>query len=335
LPAHSGSEETIPMSERPKVAVLDDYQGVALDYADWSRVQAACDVRVFREPLRTVDEAAEALAGFDVICLMRERMPVPAALIERLPRLKLIVVTGAHNRTLDLAAAAARGVVVSCTRNADGQFPTSELAWALILGAARHTAAETLALREGGWQTTVGRTLRGATLGILGLGRIGQTMARLGQAFGMATIAWSPNLTAGKAEGAGCELVSKEELFGRSDVLTIHMVLSERTRGLVGAADLARLKADAILVNTSRGPLVDEAALIAALKAKSFGVAALDVFDDEPLPADHPFRTMANVVATPHLGYVTRETYRVFYADTVEDIEAFLAGAPIRLLKPA
>ena len=322
------------MTDRLKVAVLDDYQGVALSFADWSRVQAACEVRIFDRNLKTVDEAVAALAGFDVICLMRERMPVPAALIERLPDLKLIVVTGAHNRTLDLAACAARGVTVSCTRNADTQFATAELTWALILGAARHSAAEALNLRAGGWQQTVGRTLNGATLGLLGLGRLGQVVARLGQAFGMKTIAWSPNLTAEKAEAAGCALVSKAQLFAQSDVVTLHMVLSDRTRGLVGAEDLARMKSDAILVNTSRGPLIDEAALIAALKAGQFGVAALDVFDEEPLPAEHPFRTMNTVVATPHLGYVTRETYAVFFADTVENIEAFMAGAPIRLLAP-
>ena len=322
------------MTDRLKVAVLDDYQGVALTYADWSRVQASCDVTVFGHNLKTIDEAAAALADFAVVCLVRERMPFPAALIERLPKLKLIVVTGAHNRTLDLAAAAANGVTVSCTRNADTQFATSELTWALILGAARHTAAETLNLRDGGWQQTVGRTLNGATLGVLGLGRLGQVVAKVGQAYGMKTIAWSPNLTAEKAQGSGCTLVSKEELFAQSDVVTIHMVLSDRTRGLVGAADLARMKPDAILCNTSRGPLIEEAALIAALKAGRPGVAALDVFDEEPLPADHPFRNLPNVVATPHLGYVTRETYEVFYTDTVEDIEAYLAGAPVRLLAP-
>ena len=322
------------MTDRLKVAVLDDYQGVALGFADWSRVEAACSVTVFDRNLATVDEAAEALADFDVICLMRERMPVPAVLIERLPRLKLIVVTGAHNRTLDLAAAVARGIVVSHTRNADTQFATAELAWGLILAAARHIASEAETLRRGGWQRTVGITLHGRTLGVLGLGRIGSVVARFGQAFGMPVIAWSPNLTAEKAQAAGARLVSKAELFAQSDVLTLHMVLSERSRGLVGAADLALLKPDAIVVNTSRGPLIDEGALVEALRARRIGMAALDCFDQEPLAPDHPLRGLDSVVATPHLGYVTRETYAVFFADTVDNIEAYLAGAPVRRLAP-
>jgi phosphoglycerate dehydrogenase-like enzyme len=324
--------DRLPVPERLKVAVLDDYQGVALSYADWSRVQAACDVTVFDRNLESVEAAATALADFDVICLMRERMPVPAALVERLPKLKLIAVTGAHNRTLDLVAATARGIAVSSTRNADTQYATSELTWALILAATRHIASEALNLRAGGWQQTVGSTLHGRTLGVLGLGRLGSVVARLGQAFGMEIIAWSPNLTEEKAAAGGARLVSKAELFAQSDVLTLHMVLSDRTRGLVGAGDLALMKPDSILVNTSRGPLVDEAALLAALRERKIGMAALDCFDVEPLPADHPFRTLGNVVAAPHLGYVTQETYRVFFRDTVENIEAFMAGAPIRLL---
>ncbi|HTI67928.1 MAG TPA: D-2-hydroxyacid dehydrogenase family protein [Caulobacteraceae bacterium] len=315
-----------------KVAVLDDYQRVALSFADWSRVQAAGSVTVFDRNLGSVEEAAAALADFDVICLIRERMPVPAALIERLPKLKLIVVTGAHNRTLDLAAAAARGIVVSHTRNAGTQHPTAELTWALILGAARSIGVETRNMREGGWQTTVGATLHGRTLGVLGLGRLGKVVADLGRAFGMEVMAWSPNLTAERAREAGVRLATKAELFAGSDVLTLHMVLSERTRGLVGAADLALMRPDAILVNTSRGPLIDEAALLEALAARRIGVAALDVYDQEPLRADHPFRTLPNVLATPHLGYVTRETYEVFFPGVVEDIEAFLAGRPINLL---
>lgn len=315
-----------------KVAVLDDYQRVALTYADWGRVQAAGEVTVFDRNLGSVDEAAAALADFDVICLMRERMPVPAELIERLPKLKLIVVTGPYNRTLDLAACEARGIVVSATRSANTGYPTAELTWALILAAARHIDAEMRNVREGRWQTTVGTTLFGRALGVLGLGRLGTEVARLGRAFGMEVIAWSPNLTAEKAQAGGARLVSKAELFGEADVLSIHMVLSDRTRGLVGAQDLERMKPDAILVNTSRGPIVDEAALVEALKAERIGGAALDVFGQEPLPADHPFRTLPNVLATPHLGYVTRDTYEVFFHDTVEDIEAFLAGRPIRLL---
>ena len=315
-----------------KVALLDDYQKVALTFADWSRVQAACDVTVFDRHLGSVDEAAAALADFDVICLIRERMPVPAALIERLPNLKLIVVTGAHNRTLDLAACAARGIVVSHTRNAGTEHPTAELTWALILGAARYVGTETQNFREGRWQTTVGTTLFGRTLGVLGLGRLGTVVAQLGKAFGMEVMAWSPNLTAERAQAAGVRLATKAELFAGSDVVTLHMVLSDRTRGLVGAEDLALMRPDSILVNTSRGPLIDEAALLAALRDRRIGVAALDVYGQEPLAPDHPFRTLPNVLATPHLGYVTLETFEVFFPDVVEDIEAFLAGRPIRLL---
>ncbi len=316
-----------------KIAVLDDYQNVALTFADWRAIQARCEVRVFDRTLASVDEAARALADFDVLCLMRERMAVPAALIERLPRLKMIAITGAHNRTLDLTAAAAHGVVVSHTRDAGSERPTAELTWALILAAARQVCRENHTLRTGGWQQTVGTTLFGRTLGVLGLGRLGSVVAGIGKAFGMEVVAWSPNLTAERARAAGARLVSKEELFAQSFVVTLHMVLSDSTRGLVGAQDLARMGKGSILVNTSRGPLVDEAALLDALRRRAI-VSALDCFDQEPLPADHPFRALDNVVATPHLGYVTRETFEVFYSDTVENIEAFLAGRPIRLLAP-
>jgi D-3-phosphoglycerate dehydrogenase len=315
-----------------KLAVLDDYQRVALTLADWSRVQAACEITVFDRNFGSVDEAAEALADFDIICTMRERMPIPAELIARLPKLKLIVVTGPYNRTLDVAACEARGIVVSATRSAGTEHPTAELTWALILGAARNLGTELRNVREGGWMATVGTTVFGKTLGVLGLGRLGTEVARLGRAFGMEIIAWSPNLTAEKAEAGGARLVSKAQLFEQADVLTIHVVLSDRSRGLVGAEDLARMKSDAILINTARGPIVDEDALVQVLKAGRIGMAGLDVFGQEPLPADHPFRTLPNVLATPHLGYVTRDTYEVFFQDTVEDVEAFLAGRPIRLL---
>jgi phosphoglycerate dehydrogenase-like enzyme len=315
------------------VAVLDDYQGVAERFADWSRVRAQCAVEFFARPLGSVDAAATALADFDIICLMRERMPVPGALIQRLPKLKLICVTGAHNRTLDLQAATARGIVVSCTESASTEHPTSELTWALILAAARSIVVENQSIRSGGWQTSVGRTLHGRTLGLLGLGRVGQTVARIGAAFGMNLLAWSPNLTAQRATEAGARLASKSELFAESDVVTVHLVLGDRTRGIVGAEELALMRSDSILVNTSRGPLIQEPALIDALRKGRPGVAALDTFDTEPLPADHPFRSMDNVLATPHLGYVTEDTYRQFYASTVESIEAFLAGQPIRLLR--
>jgi phosphoglycerate dehydrogenase-like enzyme len=315
-----------------RIAILDDYQHVAMTMADWSALPPDCELVVFDRNLETEDEAARALADFDVVCLLRERMPMPRTLIERLPALKLIVVTGAHNRTLDLAAAKERGITVSHTRGGDSQYATPELAWGLILSLMRHIPQEHQRMREGGWQETVGTALYGRTLSILGLGRLGSRMASIGRAFGMAVLAWSQNLTAERAEAAGAALVAKDELFARADVLTIHLVLGERSRGLVGAAELGRMKKSAVLVNTSRGPIVDEAALIAALEARDIRGAGLDVYDREPLPADHPLRRLGNVVLTPHLGYVTEGTYRMFYADTVEAIAAWRAGTPVRQL---
>lgn len=314
----------------PKVAVLDDYQNVALSMADWSRVQAAASVEVFDRPLG-LDEAAARLAEFDIVCLMRQRMDFPASLFERLPGLKLLVTTGTRNSTIDLGAAAARGVVVSHTRNGGSEHPTAELTWALILAAAPRLGPEGRNLASGGWQQSVGYTLAGRTLGLVGLGRIGSLVASIGRAFGMTVQAWSPNLTPERAAAGGAEFVSKSELFATSDVISLHLVLSPSTRGVVGAAELDAMRAGALLVNTARGPLVEEAALIERLQAERI-FAALDVFDQEPLPADHPFRTLRTVTATPHLGYVTRETYAVFFQDMVEDIEAFLAGSPIRTL---
>jgi phosphoglycerate dehydrogenase-like enzyme len=315
-----------------RIAILDDYQHVAMTMADWSALLPDCELVVFDRNLATEDEAARALADFDVLCLLRERMPMPRTLIERLPALKLIVVTGAHNRTLDLAAAKERGITVSHTRGGDSQYATPELAWGLILSLMRHIPQEHQRMREGGWQETVGTALHGRTLSILGLGRLGSRMASIGRAFGMEVLAWSPNLTAERAEAAGAALVAKDELFARADVLTIHLVLGERSRGLVGAAELQRMKPSAVLVNTSRGPIVDEAALIAALERPDIRGAGLDVYDREPLPPDHPLRRLGNVVLTPHLGYVTEGTYRMFYADTVEAIAAWRAGTPVRLL---
>ena len=315
-----------------RIAILDDYQHVALKMADWSALPPECEPVVFDRNLATEDEAARALADFDVVCLLRERMPMPRTLIERLPALKLIVVTGAHNRTLDLAAAKERGITVSHTRGGDSQYATPELAWGLILSLMRHIPQEHQRMREGGWQETVGTALHGRTLSILGLGRLGSRMASIGRAFGMEVLAWSQNLTAERAEAAGAALVAKDELFARADVLTIHLVLGERSRGLVGAAELQRMKPSAVLINTSRGPIVDEAALIAALERLDIRGAGLDVYDREPLPADHPLRRLGNVVLTPHLGYVTEGTYRMFYADTVEAIAAWRAGTPVRTL---
>jgi phosphoglycerate dehydrogenase-like enzyme len=307
---------------RAKIAVLDDYQGVALKMADWSAVTARADVEVFSDHLADADLLAERLLPYDVICVMRERTPLRAALIERLPNLKLIASTGPRNASIDLKAAAARGIAVVHT----GYFgsPTVELAWALILAGARHIVAEAAAVRSGGWQHSIGDDLSGKTLGIIGLGNLGSQLAKIGLAFGMSVIAWSQNLTAEKCAAAGAALVSKEELLRQADIVSVHLVLSERTRGLIGAAELSLMKRSARLVNTSRGPIVVEAALIAALKAGQIAGAAIDVYDVEPLPVDHPYRNLDNLLATPHIGYVSRGLYERFYRDTVSNIIAWL-----------
>jgi phosphoglycerate dehydrogenase-like enzyme len=309
-----------------RIAVLDDYQRVAHRFADWSRLDGH-EVTFFHEPL---DEPARVLEPFDVVCAMRERTPFPAELLERLPNLRLLVTTGMRNASIDLEAAARQGVTVCGT---EGSWQaTTELAFGLLLALARNIPQEDAAVRVGGWQTTVGAGLDGKTLGIVGLGRLGSAAARIGAAFGMRLVAWSENLTAGRAAECGAELVTKDELFATADFVTIHLVLSRRTRGLIGAHELGLMKPTAFLVNTSRGPIVDEAALLAALEAGEIAGAGLDVFDREPLPAGHPLRSAPNTVLTPHLGYVTDETYRLFYEQTVEDIEAFLAGQPVRVI---
>jgi phosphoglycerate dehydrogenase-like enzyme len=315
-----------------RIAVLDDYQRVALSLADWSQLGPDAKVDVFDHNLGSIEEAATALKLYDVICLMRERMPVPRALIEQLPNLKLIIVTGARTHTIDFEAAAGRGITVCHTHPGESQHATSELTWGLILSCVRYIPQEHQRVSAGGWQETIGTILHGKTLGIVGLGKLGSRVAAFGQAFGMDIIAWSQNLTAERAEAAGAKLVSKDELFARSDVVTIHLVLSERTRGLVGAHELGLMKPTAILINTSRGPIVDEAALIEALRSRKIRGAGLDVYDREPLPADHPLRMLANVVHTPHLGYVTEGAYREFYPDMVENIIAWRAGNPVRVL---
>lgn len=319
------------MTAPVRIAVLDDYQRVALRYADWSVLGEACSVEVFDHHLGNENEAAEALRDFDVLCMMRERMPLPGALIERLPKLKLVVVTGARTQSIDLDAAVRRGVTVCHTRGGESKNATPELAWALILACARSLPGEHQRIRQGEWQHSVGTALGGKTLGLVGLGHIGSRMARIAQAFEMDVLAWSPNLTLERASACGARRVEKEELFTASDVVSIHLVLGESTRGLVGADDLARMKPEAILVNTARGPIVNEAALIDALKAGGIR-AGLDVFDVEPLPADHPFRSLPNLVTTPHLGYVTEGTYRFFFEDTVENIRAWSEGRPLRIL---
>jgi phosphoglycerate dehydrogenase-like enzyme len=312
-----------------RLAILDDYQRLALEYADWKSLKGV-DVVVFNEPLK---DAAKQLAPFDIVCLMRERTPFPRALVEKLPNLKFVSLTGARSPSLDTQALKERGIPVSNTRSAGGGLSTVELTWGLIIAAARGLARGERNMRSGRWHEGLppGFSLAGKHLGLLGLGNIGARVAAIGKAFAMECVAWSANLTPDKAESAGARFVSKDELFEKSDVVTIHLVLSDRTRGLVGAADLARMKPGAILVNTSRGPIVDEAALISWLK-KDSNHAALDVYEREPLPADHPLRKMDNVTLSPHLGYVHEDNYRIFYGDAVENVAAWLAGKPIRVI---
>ncbi|OSC26381.1 hydroxyacid dehydrogenase [Mycobacterium vulneris] len=322
----------------PKVAILDDYAGVALQVADWSPVQKRAEVTVFDRHLGE-DEAADALRPFDVVCTLRERMAFPRTLIERLPQLKLITIVGRSLPNLDMAAATEHGILVAHSDFAHPRFrstrdATPELAWGLMIATVRNLADEHRNMRDGGWQSSAGMTLSGKTLGLLGLGRVGRRMAEYAAAFGMEVIAWSQNLTEQAAASAGARRVEKVTLFESSDVVSIHLVLSERTRGLVGAAELALMKPHAYLINTSRGPIVDEAALLAALESRRIAGAGLDVYDTEPLPKDHRLRLLPNVTLSPHLGYVTREMLGAFYSDTVESVVAFLDGQPIRIANP-
>lgn len=314
-----------------RIAILDDYQDVALSLADWTRLGRDVEITVFNHNLATEDEAAKALEPFDVLCLMRERMPMPGSLIERLPNLKLINVTGARVRTIDFDSAVARGITVCHTYAGDSRQATPELAWALILASARHLAEEHQSIRSGGWQGTLGTRLGGKTLGIVGLGKLGSRMATIARAFEMEVIAWSPNLTAERAAECGARLADKETLFREADVVTLHLILSERSRHTVGAREIGLMKPGTILVNTSRGPLVDETALIAALEEGRIR-AGLDVYDIEPLPLDHKLRRLPNVTLSPHLGYVNQEAYALFYSDTVDNIIAWREGAPVRVL---
>jgi phosphoglycerate dehydrogenase-like enzyme len=305
-----------------RVAILDDYQSVALTSADWSPVSARAEITVFSDHLFDPDELVERLAPFDAIMVMRERTPLPRNIIERLPRLRLIASTGPANASIDMDAAAEAGIHVVHTSGTVAS--TVELTWALILGASRHLVAERQAVADGRWQSTVGRELDRRVLGVLGLGRIGGRIARIGAAFGMDVVAWSTNLTADAAQEAGARYLARDEFFATADVITIHLKLSERSRGLVGAAELAAMKPSALLVNTSRGPIVDEGALIDALRSGTIAGAALDVFDTEPLPADHPLRTLPNVLATPHIGYVADRPYELFFRDAVAGIAEWL-----------
>jgi phosphoglycerate dehydrogenase-like enzyme len=313
-----------------RVAILDDYQEAALRLADWASLHPQAQITAINTHIADREALAKRLHDCDAVVAMRERTPFPDALFQRLPNLKLLVTAGMRNAAIDLEAAQARGIAVCGTDMLP--YPTAELAWGLILALARNIAREDRAMREGGWQTTIGIGLRGKTLGLLGLGKLGTQVGAIGKAFGMNIIAWSQNLDETRAAAAGARRVDKAALFADSDIVSVHLVLGERTRGLVGREDLARMKKTAFLVNTSRGPIVDEAALIAALAERRIAGAAIDVYDAEPLPADHKLRGLANTVLTPHLGYVTEENYRLVYGQAVEAIAAYLAGSPIRLL---
>ncbi|MER6027650.1 D-2-hydroxyacid dehydrogenase family protein [Streptomyces sp. NPDC001851] len=317
---------------RFRCALLDDFQNVAVTSADWSVLGDRVEVVSFTEHLADEDELAAALADFDCVVTLRERVPFPAGLLNRLPRLRLLVASGMRNSVIDYAAAKAGGVTV-CGTESSGTPPV-ELTWALLLGLARGIVEENNSLRAGGpWQSTVGADLHGRTLGLLGLGRIGSRVARVGLAFGMEVVAWSQNLTKERADEAGVRLApSKEDLLAGSDFVSVHLALSDRTRGLVGAAELALLKPTAYLVNTSRAAIVDQDALLAALHEGRIAGAGTDVFDVEPLPAGHPMRSAPRLLATPHLGYVSRANYARYYGQAVENIQAYLDGAPVRVL---
>jgi phosphoglycerate dehydrogenase-like enzyme len=321
-----------------KIAILDDYAKVALQSADWSVLQGKAEITIFDRHL-SENEAATLLQPFDVFCTVRERMSLPRSLFQQLPKLKLVTIIGMSLQNLDMAAATDNGVIVAHSNFANPIYAnvfnaTPELTWALMIATVRHMDLESRRMREGKWQSTVGIILAGRTLGLLGLGRIGKRLAGYAHAFGMPVIAWSQNLTDDTAASVGARRVEKDDLFRLSDVLSIHVQLSDRTRGLVTARELALMKRDAYLINTSRGPIVVEADLIEALRSGRLAGAGIDVFDLEPPPADHPFRSMDNVTISPHLGYVTRETLTAFYTDTMEALVAYANGAPIRIANP-
>lgn len=305
-----------------KVAILDDYQNVALQLADWSAVRRHAEITVFNDHVADPSEVAERLRPFDVVCVMRERTPLTREILQQLPNLKLIASTGPRNASIDSRAAADLGIAVTATGY--DSTPTIEFTWSLILSSMRGIDREAASLRAGGWQTRLGSNLRGKSLGIIGLGNIGREVARIGVAFGMKVIAWSQNLTEEKANAAGATLVDKQTLFREADVVTVHLVLSGRTRGLISRPEFALMKPTARFVNTSRGPIVDEAALIEALQTRKIAGAAVDVFDAEPLPADHPFRKLDNILATPHIGYVTEDIYGTFYGDAAASIAKWI-----------
>ena len=315
-----------------RCAILDDYQNVALKSADWSPIAKDVEIKVFNEPLGGPDQVIRALADFDIVVGMRERTPFPRAVIEALPKLKLLITTGARNASFDLKAAKERNVVVCGTPGVGN--PTAGIAIGLMLELTRRIGFEHSRMKSGErWQTTIGLDLEGLTLGVVGLGKLGARVANIAKAFGMKVIAWSQNLTPDRCREVGVEYAGKEDLLAQADFVTIHVVLSPRTRGLIGAKELGLMKPTAYLVNTSRGPIIDEAALISALKDRRIAGAGLDVFDIEPLPSDHPLRRLDNVVLTPHLGYVSLQNYRAYFAGVVEDIRGFLDGKPVRVME--
>jgi phosphoglycerate dehydrogenase-like enzyme len=317
---------------RLRCAILDDYQNVALQSADWSKVAGDLDIKVFHEHLGGQDNVVKVLQGFDIICAMRERTAFPRAVIEKLSHLKLLITTGARNASIDVAAAKERNIVVCGTPGVGN--PTSGIAIGLMLELTRRIGYENARMKAGiSWQSTIGMDLEGLTLGVIGLGKLGTRTSRIARAFGMKVMAWSQNLTPEKCKEAGVDYASKEDIFRQSDFITIHVVLSQRTRGLIGAKELGLMKPSAYIINTSRGPIIDEAALLTALRNRTIAGAGLDVFDVEPLPVDHPLRKMDNVVLTPHLGYVSVQNYRAYFAGVVEDIRAFMDGKPVRVLE--
>jgi phosphoglycerate dehydrogenase-like enzyme len=315
-----------------KVAILDDYQSVAARMADWSSLPHGTEVQIFADHLKDEDAVAARLQSFDVIVAMRERTAFRRSLLSRLQNLKLLITTGARNASIDVAAAVGRGVIVCGTRGMS--TGTSELTWGLILSLARHIHEEDRAVHQGEWQRQIGPSLEGHTLGLVGLGNLGSRVAAVGKAFFMDVVAWSTNLTEERCREVGVRKVSKEELFSTADFVSVHLVLSDRSRGLVTKDDIARMKATAYLINTSRGPIVDEDALLAALQQHRIAGAALDVFSDEPLEPDSPWLKLDNLLITPHIGYVTEDNYRIYYGDALEDIQAFLQGQPVRVVAP-
>ena len=313
-----------------KLAVLDDYQGTAKDLADWSELPAGTDVEFFQDHIVDEDQLVERLKDFDLVMGMRERTPFTRSILSRLPKLRLLITTGRRNASFDMTAASELGITV-CGTNGGGEGPT-ELTWGLILAMLRHIPEEEQRSREGSWGTTVGVGVKGKTLGLIGLGHIGSLVARVAVAFDMNIIAWSQNLTAERAKECGATLVDKETLFKESDIVSVHLVLSDRSRGLVGASDLALMKPSAYLVNISRGPIVDEKALIDVLERRAIAGAALDTFDVEPLPKDHPLFKTPNTLICPHLGYVIDDSYQSFYAGVIENVRAFVSGEPVRTI---